>query len=60
VSGAVCHVNTSGIGTADWIGYPKLTFPDFSDPVHALLWLTFGSMGFDPQPELHPDVRPFQ
>ena len=32
----------------------------FSDPVHALLWLTFGSMGFDPQPGIRPDVRPFQ
>ncbi len=35
-----CHVNTSGIGSADWLGYPKLTFPDFSDPVRAfsLFW----------------------
>src|SRR6266478_8089803 len=35
-----CHVNTSGIGSADWVGYPKLTFPDFSDPVRAfsLFW----------------------
>src|SRR5260370_477567 len=35
-----CHVNTSGIATADWLGYPKLAFPDFSDPVRAfsLFW----------------------
>src|SRR5260370_331580 len=35
-----CHVNTSGIGSADWLGYPKLTFPNFSDPVRAfsLFW----------------------
>src|ERR1700694_5293560 len=35
-----CHVNTAGIGTADWLGYPKLSFPDFSDPVRAfsLFW----------------------
>ena len=35
-----CHVNTSGIGSADWIGYPKFTFPDFGDPVRAfsLFW----------------------
>jgi xanthine/uracil permease len=35
-----CHVNTAGIGSADWIGYPKLSLPDFSDPVRAfsLFW----------------------
>ncbi len=35
-----CHVNTAGIGSADWLGYPKLSFPDFSDPVRAfsLFW----------------------
>src|SRR4029077_19343748 len=30
-----CHVNTSGIGSADWLGYPKVTFPDFSGPGRA-------------------------
>src|SRR3981081_1259309 len=35
-----CHVNTAGIGSADWIGYPKFSLPDFSDPVRAfsLFW----------------------
>ena len=35
-----CHINTAGIGSADWIGYPKFSLPDFSDPVHAfsLFW----------------------
>src|ERR1700704_237609 len=35
-----CHVNTSGIGSADWIGYPKVTFPHFRAPVRAfsLFW----------------------
>src|SRR3989475_3704037 len=39
-AGSGCHVNTSGIGSADWIGYPKFTFPDFGDPVRAfsLFW----------------------
>src|SRR3981081_4405685 len=35
-----CHVNTAGIGSADWIGYPKFSLPDFGDPVRAfsLFW----------------------
>src|SRR5438132_11134445 len=33
---AGCHVKTSGIGTADWIGYQKLTFHDLLDPVRTL------------------------
>ncbi len=31
-----CHVDTSGIGKANWIGYPTFTFPDFSDFGHSL------------------------
>src|SRR5260370_10744355 len=27
-----CHVNTSGIGSADWLRDPKLTLPDFCRP----------------------------
>src|SRR6202158_1167935 len=30
-----CHVNTAGIGTADWLGSPKIRFPALSDPGRA-------------------------
>ncbi|HET7421874.1 MAG TPA: solute carrier family 23 protein [Candidatus Dormibacteraeota bacterium] len=37
---AACHVSFSGVQSADWLGFPKFSFPSFGDPVHqfSLFW----------------------
>ena len=35
-----CHVDFSGVGSADWVGLPAFSFPSFGDPAHqfSLFW----------------------
>jgi putative pyrimidine permease RutG len=37
---AACHVNFSGVNSANWVGFPSFSFPSFGDPVHqfSLFW----------------------
>jgi uracil-xanthine permease len=37
---AACHVDFSGVNSANWLGLPSFSFPSFGDPVHqfSLFW----------------------
>jgi uracil-xanthine permease len=37
---AACHISFSGVQSADWLGFPKFSFPSFADPVRqfSLFW----------------------
>ena len=39
-AGTACHVNFSGVSSANWVGFPSFSFPSFGDPVHqfSLFW----------------------